>query len=126
MSDFFSSEKFVRFTEKTIYKLLGGFADSLNDGPSFINASDYDSEFFFKGNKKFRKTVSKNAKAKVKELYNWNKIAQDTHFTYQKAICQTMAEKQANQIAQEKAKKTKSTDTEVTNLLAFKKKHAYA
>ena len=73
--------------------------------------------------------VSKNAKAKVKELYNWNKIAQDTHFTYQKAICQTMAEKQANQIAQEnakKAKKAKNNDTEITNLLAFKKKHAYA
>ena len=74
-------------------------------------------------------TVSKNAKAKVKELYNWNKIAQDTHFVYQKAICQTMAEKQANQIAQEsaqKAKKAKNTDTEITNLLSFKKKHAYA
>ena len=73
--------------------------------------------------------VSKNAKAKVKELYNWNKIAQDTHFTYQKAICQTMAEKQANQIAQEnaeKAKKSKNTDGEITNLLTFKKKHAYA
>ena len=73
--------------------------------------------------------VSKNAKAKVKELYNWNKIAQDTHFTYQKAICQTMAERQANQIAQEnaeKAKKAKNTDSEITNLLAFKKKHAYA
>ena len=73
--------------------------------------------------------VSKNAKAKVKELYNWNKIAQDTHFTYQKAICQTMAEKQANQIAQEnaeKAKKAKNSDGEITNLLTFKKKHAYA
>ena len=73
--------------------------------------------------------VSKNAKAKVKELYNWNKIAQDTHFTYQKAICQTMAEKQANQIAQEnaeKANKAKNSDGEITNLLAFKKKHAYA
>ena len=73
--------------------------------------------------------VAKNAKVKVKELYNWNKIAQDTHFTYQKAICQTMAEKQANQIAQEnakKAKKAKNNDTEITNLLAFKKKHAYA
>lgn len=73
--------------------------------------------------------IAKNAKAKVKELYNWNKIAQDTHFTYQKAICQTMAEKQANQIAQEnaeKAKKAKNTDKEITNLLAFKKKHAYA
>ena len=73
--------------------------------------------------------VSKNAKTKVKELYNWNKIAQDTHFTYQKAICQTMAEKQANQIAQEnaeKAKKAKNSDGEITNLLNFKKKHAYA
>ncbi len=71
--------------------------------------------------------VAKNAKAKVKELYNWNKIAQDTHFTYQKAICQTMAEKQANQIVQEnakKAKKAKNNDTEITNLLAFLKAFA--
>lgn len=74
-------------------------------------------------------TVAKNAKAKVKELYNWNKIAQDTHFVYQKAICQTMAQRQANQIEQEnaqKAKKLKNADLEITNLLAFKKKHAYA
>ena len=73
--------------------------------------------------------IVKNAKAKVRNEYNWAKIAQDTHFTYQKAICQTMAEKQANQIAQEnakKAKKAKNNDTEITNLLAFKKKHAYA
>lgn len=73
--------------------------------------------------------IAKKAKAKVKELYNWNKIAQDTYFTYQKAICQTMAERQANQIMQEKAekaKKAKNTDAEITNLLAFKKKHAYA
>ena len=33
--------------------------------------------------------VSRNAKAKVKAQYNWTKIAQDTHFIYQKAICQT-------------------------------------
>ncbi len=74
-------------------------------------------------------TVAKNAKAKVKEEYNWNKIAQDTHFVYQKAICQTMAERQKNQIEQENAKKTKkakNTETEITNLLSFKKKHAYA
>lgn len=73
--------------------------------------------------------VAKNAKTKVKEQYNWNKIAQDTHFIYQKAICQTMAQMQANQIAQEnaeKAKKAKNTDKEITNLLSFKKKHAYA
>ncbi len=74
-------------------------------------------------------SVVKKAKAKVKEEYNWTKIAQDTHFIYQKAICQTMAERQANQIAQEKAKKAKkakNTEGEITNLLSFKKRHAYA
>ena len=73
--------------------------------------------------------ISKNAKNKVKEQFNWNKIAQDTHFIYEKAICQTMAEKQAREIEQEKAKKTtkaKNTDKEITNLLSFKKRHAYA
>ena len=73
--------------------------------------------------------ISKNAKAKVKEQFNWNKIAQDTHFVYEKAICQTMAEKQARQIEQEKARKTskaKNSEKEITNLLSFKKRHAYA
>ena len=49
--------------------------------------------------------VSKKAKQKVKEQFNWEKIAQDTHFTYEKAICQTMAERQAKQLLQERAKK---------------------
>ena len=73
--------------------------------------------------------VVKNAKQKVKTEYNWTKIAQDTHFTYQKAICETMAERQAKQIAQEKAgktKKAKNTEKEITNLLSFKKRQAYA
>ena len=48
--------------------------------------------------------VSKKAKQKVKDQFNWEKIAQDTHFTYEKAICQTMAERQAKQMLQEKAK----------------------
>ena len=43
--------------------------------------------------------VSRAAKAKVKAQYNWNKIAQDTHFIYQKAICQTMAEKQRRELS---------------------------
>ena len=71
--------------------------------------------------------VSKNAKAKVKEEFSWNKIAQDTHYIYEKAICKTVAQKQ--QIEQEKAKKAgkaKNTDKEITNLLNFRKKHAYA
>ena len=51
---------------------------------------------------------SKKAVKKVKEQFNWEKIAQDTHFTYEKAICQTMAERQARQMLQEKAQKTKN------------------
>ena len=73
--------------------------------------------------------ISKNAKTKVKELYNWTKIAQDTHFSYQKAICETMAERQAKQIAQEKAakvKRTKGEDKELSKLLEFRKRQAYA
>ena len=75
-------------------------------------------------------SVVKKAKTKVKNEYNWTKIAQDTYFTYQKAICETMAERQAKQIAQENAKKTKKNKTvaegEITSLLNFKKRQAYA
>lgn len=73
--------------------------------------------------------ITKNAKAKVKKEFNWNKITQDTYFTYEKAVCQTMAEKQAREIAQENAKKTakaQNSEKEITRLLDFKKKHAYA
>ena len=73
--------------------------------------------------------VTKQAKIKVKNEYNWAKIAQDTYFTYEKAICQTMAERQANQLLQErakKAKKAKGTENEITNILSFKKRQAYA
>lgn len=79
--------------------------------------------------KQLAANIAKKAKAKVKEEFNWNKIAQDTHYIYEKAICKTVAEKQAEQIAQERAKKAgkaKNTDKEITNLLSFKKKHAYA
>ena len=73
--------------------------------------------------------VAKKAKQKVKEQFNWEKIAQDTHITYEKAISKTMAERQAKQMLQERAKKaekTENTQKEITNLLNFKKKHAYA
>ena len=69
-------------------------------------------------------TISKNAKAKVKNLYNWNKIAQDTHFIYQKAICQTVAERQKNQIAQENIRKAKKK--EKGTLIAFRGRQALA
>ena len=52
-----------------------------------------------------------------------------TTLTYQKAICETMAERQRKQLEQEKAqkaKKAKGTEKEITNLLTFKKRQAYA
>jgi len=72
--------------------------------------------------------IVKKAKNKVRNEYNWNKIAQDTHFTYQKAICETIAEKQRKENEQEKAKKAKkiSGEAELTNLLTFRKRQAYA
>lgn len=68
--------------------------------------------------------IAKNGKAKVKETYNWTKIAQDTHFIYQKSICETMAEKQAREIEQERAKKTKKSRQ--SNLINFVKQETYA
>ena len=71
--------------------------------------------------------IVKNAKIKVN--YNWQKIAQDTHFTYQKAICETMAERQKKQIAQEKArieKKNSAVEKETNNILPFKKRQIFA
>ena len=73
--------------------------------------------------------VSKNAVKKVKELYNWNKIAQDTHYVYEQSICQTEAQRQAEKIAQEKAEKTAKSQNptkELSNLLTFRKRNAYA
>lgn len=73
--------------------------------------------------------ITKNAKQTVKVEYNWTKLAQDTHFVYQKAICETMANRQAEQLAQEKLrknKKIKSVESEITKLIPFKKKNAYA
>ena len=74
-------------------------------------------------------TVSKNAIKKVKEQYNWNKIAQDTHYVYEQAISQSEAEKQQARIAQEqanKAERAKNTQHEINNLLRFRKRNAYA
>ena len=69
--------------------------------------------------------ITKKAKQKVKNEYNWAKIAQDTYFTYEKAICKTMAERQKEQIIQEKAKKEKK-ESEITSLLSLKKRQAFA
>ena len=71
-------------------------------------------------------SMVKKAKAEVRNQYNWTKIAQDTHFTYQKAICETMADRQRKQLEQEKSKPRKTARGEITNLLTFRKNQAYA
>ena len=72
-------------------------------------------------------SITKKAKAKVRNEYNWNKIAQDTHFIYQKAICETIAEKQRKENEQEKAAKVKKSKNEITKLIPFNRKNqAYA
>ena len=72
--------------------------------------------------------VVKKAKSKVKNEYNWNKIAQDTHFIYKKAICETEADKQLKEIEQAKNKRGKKIkESEIKNLIPFsRKKQAYA
>ena len=114
---------------------IGGLNEIINHGENGMKSyagnpnSIADSILALLYNPQLSANVVKNAKNMVKNEYNWAKIAQDTHFTYQKAICQTMAERQARQIQQEKAAKTKrakNTQTEITNLLAFRKRQAYA
>ena len=73
--------------------------------------------------------MAKKAKSKVRNQYNWSTIAQDTHFAYQKAICQSVAEKQKRQLEQERARKAKKADNsekQIANLLNFRKRQAYA
>ena len=65
--------------------------------------------------------ISKKGIEKVKTQYNWNKITEETHLTYEKAICETMADRQKRQIAQEEAHKQIKKSSEITNLLSFKK-----
>lgn len=65
--------------------------------------------------------IIKKAKNKVRNEYNWSKIAQDTHFTYQKAISETMAERHAKQVAQQQAQKQLKKSKEFANLLPFRK-----
>ena len=90
-------------------KAYAGNANSIADS---ITALLYDHQL--------ATNVAKKAKQKVKEQFNWEKIAQDTHFTYEKAVCQTMAERQARQMLQEKAKNRKSGEYAKGNYKSIK------
>ena len=119
----------------TVVSDIGGLNEIVDHGVNGMKSyagnsnSIADSVISLLYDKQLAANVSKKAKQKVKEEFNWNKIAQDTHYIYEQAICKTMSQRQAEQIEQEKAKKAtkaKNTDKEITNLLSFKKKHAYA
>ena len=119
----------------TVVSDIGGLDEIVNHGVNGMKSyagnpnSIADSVLTLLYNHQLCDNITKNAKAKVKKEFNWNQITKDTYFTYEKAICQTMAEKQAREIAQENAKKTvkaKNSEKEITRLLDFKKKHAYA
>ncbi|MCR5146125.1 MAG: glycosyltransferase family 4 protein [Clostridia bacterium] len=119
----------------TVVSDIGGLNEIVDHGETGMKSyagnsnSIADSVLSLLYNHQLCDNITKNAKAKVKKEYNWSKIAKDTYFTYEKAICQTMAEKQAREIAQENAQKTakaNNSEKEITKLLDFKKKHAYA
>ena len=119
----------------TVVSDVGGLNEIVDHGVNGMKSyagnanSIADSVLALLYDKQLASNVAKQAKIKVKENFNWTKIAQDTHYTYEKAICKTVAERQKEQITQENAKKAskaKNNETEITKLLSFKKKHAYA
>ncbi len=119
----------------TVVSDIGGLNEIVDHGVNGMKSyagnsnSIADSVLTLLYNHQLCNNIVKNAKTKVKNEFNWNKITQETYFTYEKAICQTMAEKQAREIEQENARKTakaSNSEKEITRLLDFKKKHAYA
>ena len=73
--------------------------------------------------------ISQNAIKKVKENYNWAKITDNTYYVYQLAIGKIVQEKEAAmelQLSANKTGKVKTIQKELGNLLAFRKRNAYA
>ena len=73
--------------------------------------------------------ISQNAIKKVKENYNWFKITDSTYYVYQLAIGKTVQEKEEAmelQLSANKTGKVKTIQKELGNLLAFRKRNAYA
>lgn len=74
-------------------------------------------------------SISQNAIKKVKENYNWSKITDSTYYVYQLAIGKTVQEKEEAmelQLSANKTGKVKTIQKELGNLLAFRKRNAYA
>ena len=73
--------------------------------------------------------ISQNAIKMVKENYNWAKITDNTYYVNQLAIGKTVQEKEAAmelQLSANKTGKVKTIQKELGNLLAFRKRNAYA
>ena len=119
----------------TVVSDVGGLNEIVEHGVNGMKAyagnsnSIADSVLSLLFDAKLGDTVSKNAVRKVKELYNWNKIAQDTYYVYEQAITKEEAKRIAERLTQEKANKAnKATNDskELGNLLTFRKNSAYA
>lgn len=114
VSDIGGLDEIVKHGEDGL-KSYAGNSNSLADS---INSLLFDSQLC--------DNLIKKAKQKVKDEYNWAKVAQYTYFTYQKAICQTKANIQANQLTQErKFMELRSKEGRITNLLDFKNRKSY-
>ena len=100
----------------TVVSDIGGLDEIVDHGINGMKSyagnsnSIADSVLALLYNHQLANNVVKNAKAKVKKEFNWDKITEDTNFVYEKAICQTIAEKQAREIEQENAKKTEKAN----------------
>jgi glycosyltransferase involved in cell wall biosynthesis len=119
----------------TVVSDIGGLNDIIDHGITGMKSyagnsnSIADSVITLLFDQKLCSNISKNAVKKVKETYNWDLITQSTMKVYDLAIKQTKSQKLAAELEQEKANKAdkaKNTQHEISNLLSFRKRSAYA
>jgi len=117
----------------TVVSDVGGLGEIVNHGVNGMKSyagnanSIADSVLSLLYNPELCANITKKARQEVRDNYSWAKIAQDTHFIYQKAICETMAEKQRKELQQAKAGKVRKSKNEISKLIPFSRKNqAYA
>lgn len=119
----------------TIVSDVGGLNEIVEHGVTGMKAyagnanSIADSVLALLFDPKLCANISQNAIKKVKENYNWAKITDNTYYVYQLAIGKTVQEKEAAmelQLSANKTGKVKTIQKELGNLLAFRKRNAYA
>ena len=119
----------------TIVSAVGGLNEIIEHGVTGMKSyagnanSIADSVLSLLFDPKLCANISQNAIKKVKENYNWSKITDSTYYVYQLAIGKTVQEKEEAmelQLSANKTGKVKTIQKELGNLLAFRKRNAYA